>query len=199
MKKIIIYNNKKLKIYFDTYQNGRIFMGLVEKNGDLFCDITKNLPQEECQNDEAFIDTNNMPDGLYETLIRDGVISKRPESFASSGFSDYPKHKILLPITSNNSLKESNIVSRKKIVKEVIISLRKKGLFNEDKLKSKKTLKEDIQIGLERYPEFTDAVKEISNTTIQAISQKAKTITSEMPYKAQFLLEEVIKNLEERV
>lgn len=55
------------------------------------------------------------------------------------------------------------------------------------------------KIGLEKYPEFKKAVNKIANDACKAINKEAKNITSEMPYKAQFILEEVIKILEERV
>ena len=52
---------------------------------------------------------------------------------------------------------------------------------------------------IKQYPELMKAAKEISYETIRKINKVAPTIKSEMPYKAQFILEEVIKNLEENV
>lgn len=51
-------------------------------------------------------------------------------------------------------------------------------------------------IGLERYPEFKPLVDEVVQLAIRAIQEKADAIQSEMPYKQQFTLEEVIKKLE---
>lgn len=51
----------------------------------------------------------------------------------------------------------------------------------------------------ERYPELINAVKEISRYVILIINDKAMRTESEMPYKAQFILEELIKLLQEKV
>lgn len=40
---------------------------------------------------------------------------------------------------------------------------------------------------------------EIAMQTLQAINSQSSVVESEMPYKAQFILEEVIKILESRV
>jgi hypothetical protein len=53
--------------------------------------------------------------------------------------------------------------------------------------------------GLERYPEFRELVLTISNEVAVKINELAPNIKSEMPYKQQFVLEEVIRNLEERI
>jgi hypothetical protein len=50
-----------------------------------------------------------------------------------------------------------------------------------------------------QYPEFENAVDMITDSTCNTINDFAKSIKSEMPYKAQYLLEEVIKKLQERV
>jgi len=55
------------------------------------------------------------------------------------------------------------------------------------------------ETGLKRYPEFTPLVNKIVSTVIREINAEARKIQSEMPYKAQFTLEEVIRELEERV
>jgi hypothetical protein len=53
--------------------------------------------------------------------------------------------------------------------------------------------------GMERYPEFKPLVQEIVHMVVQKINAEARKIQSEMPYKAQFTLEEVIKELQDRV
>lgn len=53
--------------------------------------------------------------------------------------------------------------------------------------------------GLERYPEFAEVVGKISDMVINTINEEKDKIESEMPYKAQFILEEVIKSLKEKV
>jgi len=49
------------------------------------------------------------------------------------------------------------------------------------------------------YPELTSIAKEISKETCIQINTKVKDVESEMPYKAQYVLEELIKLLEEKV
>ncbi len=53
--------------------------------------------------------------------------------------------------------------------------------------------------GLERYPEFKKLVATMSANICKKINAESKKIKSEMPYKAQFLLEEIIKDLQDRV
>jgi hypothetical protein len=53
--------------------------------------------------------------------------------------------------------------------------------------------------GRERYPEFKPLVDKVVALTIRAIQADADKIESEMPYKQQFVLEEVINQLKERV
>ena len=56
-----------------------------------------------------------------------------------------------------------------------------------------------IKTGLERYPEFEPLVTELVNDIFKKILEVAWEIESEMPYKAMFVLEEIIKKLEEKV
>ena len=53
--------------------------------------------------------------------------------------------------------------------------------------------------GRERYPEFKPLVDKIVVSVIRQIQAEADQITSEMPYKQQFTLEEVINQLKDRV
>jgi hypothetical protein len=54
-------------------------------------------------------------------------------------------------------------------------------------------------MGLKRYPEFSLLVDKIVHAVVIEINAEARKIKSEMPYKAQFVLEEVIRELQERV
>jgi hypothetical protein len=54
-------------------------------------------------------------------------------------------------------------------------------------------------MGLKRYPEFNALVEELRIKTIREIQAKADKIQSEMPYKQQFVLEELIRQLQELV
>jgi hypothetical protein len=55
------------------------------------------------------------------------------------------------------------------------------------------------KMGLERYPEFKPLVWELKKLVIHAIQDKADKIQSEMPYKQQFVLESLIRELEKSV
>jgi hypothetical protein len=55
------------------------------------------------------------------------------------------------------------------------------------------------ETGLKRYPEFTPLVDKVVRAAVQMINAEAGKVQSEMPYKAQFTLEEVIRELQERV
>ena len=53
--------------------------------------------------------------------------------------------------------------------------------------------------GLERYPEFKELVNKIADEVSEKINKQAPKIKSEMQYKCQFTLEELIRVLESRV
>jgi hypothetical protein len=53
--------------------------------------------------------------------------------------------------------------------------------------------------GHEQYPELDDLAEEIAGLVGREINKRVRTINSKMPYKAQYVLEEVIKHLEEQV
>jgi hypothetical protein len=55
------------------------------------------------------------------------------------------------------------------------------------------------KMGLDRYPEFKGLVETISREVAIKINELAPKIKSDMQYKQQFVLEEVIRNLENRV
>lgn len=65
--------------------------------------------------------------------------------------------------------------------------------------KHKQSLDQVYDTGLQRYPEFKPLVDELGTIVIRAIQAKADAIESEMPYKQQFVLEELIRKLEESV
>ena len=56
--------------------------------------------------------------------------------------------------------------------------------------------KEDV---IKKYPELDEIAKEMSNDIFAKINAKTWQIKSEMPYKAQYVLEEIIKRLENGV
>jgi len=49
------------------------------------------------------------------------------------------------------------------------------------------------------YPELDKVANEITIEVIKLINDKALMVESKMPYRAQYVLEEIIKNLEAHV
>jgi hypothetical protein len=52
---------------------------------------------------------------------------------------------------------------------------------------------------VEEYPELRKVANKIANDTAAKINKEVKDIKSEMPYKAQWVLEEVVRDLEDRI
>lgn len=52
---------------------------------------------------------------------------------------------------------------------------------------------------ISRFPELDKIAKKLSTDFLKVIYKETKDVESEMPYKSQYVLEEVIKYLEERV
>jgi hypothetical protein len=52
---------------------------------------------------------------------------------------------------------------------------------------------------VKKYPELDSIALDIANTACRKINATVQTVESEMTYKAQYVLEEVIKILESRV
>jgi hypothetical protein len=50
-----------------------------------------------------------------------------------------------------------------------------------------------------KYPELDEIAKRITDNTCHEINRQVKDVKSEMPYRAQYVLEEVIRELESRV
>ena len=51
----------------------------------------------------------------------------------------------------------------------------------------------------EKYPELRKIADKIADETAEKINKEVKDVKSKMPYKAQWVLEEVVKDLEERI
>jgi hypothetical protein len=79
---------------------------------------------------------------------------------------------------------------------KLINKLKKEYNIRNSMLENKTNINEEISTGIEKYPEFTDAINIVVKNTIKSINEEVPKITSKMPYKNQFLLEEVIKYLE---
>jgi hypothetical protein len=50
-----------------------------------------------------------------------------------------------------------------------------------------------------KYPELDEIAEELASEFSAIINNRTRNISSEMPYRAQYVLEEVIKKLQERV
>ncbi|MBM3201801.1 MAG: hypothetical protein FJZ56_05280 [Chlamydiae bacterium] len=50
-----------------------------------------------------------------------------------------------------------------------------------------------------RYPELRKIADKIADDTAEKINKEVKDVKSEMPYKAQWVLEEVVRDLENRI
>ena len=82
----------KLSIEKETYaNNGTLALILVEKSGEPFADITVNLPFSELDEDEAYVDTNNLPN--IGKWLEANKIAKKTEIVGHSGYCTYPVYK----------------------------------------------------------------------------------------------------------
>jgi hypothetical protein len=52
---------------------------------------------------------------------------------------------------------------------------------------------------IKKYPELDKIADEITHTVLVACNEKTVGVKSEMPYKAQYVLEMIIQKLEEKV
>ena len=74
MNPILKYKNKDLFIRLDEYTiNGRLYLALVDKNGELWDDITKNLLDIPVADNIIFINPN-IPKNVVKKLYDSGVI-----------------------------------------------------------------------------------------------------------------------------
>lgn len=72
MKPIVNYQNKDLYLNIGEYSNGRIGILLNDENGELWDDLTVNLPNKELEKDYIFINPridNDLLDKLCETGV----------------------------------------------------------------------------------------------------------------------------------
>lgn len=78
------------------YGNGRIALTATDLlDGLPYATVTTNLVHVPIEKDEAFIDTNNLPN-IESELQRAGIIGDKPVKYGSSGFCQYPCYKILI-------------------------------------------------------------------------------------------------------
>jgi hypothetical protein len=68
-------------------------------------------------------------------------------------------------------------------------------------MKRTKTIreKEMTEAIIKKYPELDDIAERISVAVLMALNYEVKDVKSEMPYKAQYVLEMIIQKLEAHV
>lgn len=78
------------------YGNGRLALTATDNSDGMpYATITTNLVHINIKPEEAFIDTNNLPN-IEKELRSAGIIGEKPERYGSSGFCMYPLYKILV-------------------------------------------------------------------------------------------------------
>lgn len=55
------------------------------------------------------------------------------------------------------------------------------------------------QKAIRKYPELDKLVKQLADKFIKEINNSVKDVKSEMPYKAQYVLEEIVRKLEKLI
>lgn len=89
----ITVNGEKVFLSKKSYGNKRIALSCTDVEGYPYGVLTTNLVDEVIGNDEAFLDTNNIPDSV-NALKKANVISGDPIRYAQSGYCKYPLYKI---------------------------------------------------------------------------------------------------------
>ena len=56
-----------------------------------------------------------------------------------------------------------------------------------------------MENAIKKYPELDEIVGKIADDACREINQRIKNIESEMPYRAQYVLEAVVRELQRRI
>lgn len=85
----ILYRSREMKVVKSQYvNNDALYVGLLDEDGDLYGDVTVNLPNSgTLPSDCAFVDSNNMPN-ITRSLMEFGIAQPTGQS-ARSGFCLY--------------------------------------------------------------------------------------------------------------
>lgn len=98
--KTMIYTNCineeiEVNLIVDRYINSNaLYLGLVDKNGELYTDLTVNLPfysRDFVRNNESYLDTNNSK--YVEDFINKYKLGEFTGIYSSSGFCEYPLYE----------------------------------------------------------------------------------------------------------
>ena len=89
----INYQNRELHIVVSQYtSNDRLYVGFLEKDGEIYGDITVNLKESDnLPDDMAYVDVNNM--FQITAIINNYRLGKYMGEVAKSGFCEYPLYK----------------------------------------------------------------------------------------------------------
>ncbi len=84
-------------LWFGEYQNnGRKAILLLEKETDeYFADVTVNLPNEELSENEVIIKDYSENEGMLDTLVSAGIVSK-PIRYVQTGYVSCPVCSLLV-------------------------------------------------------------------------------------------------------
>lgn len=90
------YNGEEVQLVQSRYtKNDTLYVGLVDKDGEFYGDVTVNLPNSgTLPNECAFVDSNNLPFDLLVLLMEEGIIKSIGQS-ACSGFCRYTAYQFL--------------------------------------------------------------------------------------------------------
>lgn len=91
----ILKNNEVLHVSKRSYAKNRIALTCTDEYGYPYATLTVNLPHEEIEKDEAFIDVNNH-NWAVQSLKDAGIISGNILRLSRSGYCTYPLYKINL-------------------------------------------------------------------------------------------------------
>lgn len=94
--KYFTFGEEKCYFFISKYVDyGRTYIEIDTEDGDIYCDVTVNLPFEDIPgNDYAFIDTANTPK-LKEFLTENGFATET-DTVAHSGYNTYHLYKLNL-------------------------------------------------------------------------------------------------------
>ena len=89
LKPIVEYDNEELYLLVDRYiNNDRLYIGLVTKDGELFNDITVNLPYAPLRSDGQIYVNGNLSSNVKKLLYKTDVFRKISEQKYNMGTYD---------------------------------------------------------------------------------------------------------------
>lgn len=105
MKPIVNYDGKNLYLNVDEYSvNGRMYIGLITKEGELWDDLTINLPDVSLDDDTICVNAS-IPNDLREKLLDTGVFFNlfSPKPYNMGSYETFYVSKELMKEYTNNT------------------------------------------------------------------------------------------------